>query len=329
MMTAALRSMDRATSRLVGAPRPRWDAHDPFSCLSPWELTTSEALRVPHRFDLDRGRQLLEFAGLCTLPNAIDSALTLHCHDAALELNQQVRALLVQRGIDPDGHAEFSFYGCHQRDPGRIDLRNHAAFDEAPFDNPSLNMDAAWMPLVNLTLGGDARLLYKGLVMAEPGAGNQNYHRDAPLVTRNEWKLHEPDLPDKQVLLPAHCVVVFVPLVDIDTTNAPTDFLPGSQYADSYMDSLLIGSPEPGDASSGARLPATLCVAAGDAIVFDARVQHAGAAHQGTCRRPLLYFLYSRPWFTVDMQRRLLEEAGVAEPGKIPEQIFPLRSGSS
>ena len=49
--------------------------------------------------NLEGSLQLLEFAGICTVPNAVDSALTTQCHDAALQLTEQVRALLVHRGI--------------------------------------------------------------------------------------------------------------------------------------------------------------------------------------------------------------------------------------
>ena len=64
---------------------------------------------------------------------------------------------------------------------------------------------------------------------------------------------------------------------------------------------------------------------AGDATVFDIRVQHAGGANRSTGRRPLLYHVYARPWYTLPLHVRLLEEGGFAEPGKVAERLFRLR----
>lgn len=333
-ISALVRSADRATSRFIGAPRPRWDAAEPFACLMPWELTSKDALTVPPRrqpdgtetiADLDNecGSQLLEYAGVCTISRAIHPALAARCCAAAHDLTQDVRQLLVQRGVDPDGPDGFSFFGAHQRDPGRMDLRNHFAMDEAPFDDSALNEAAVWMPLVHDVLGTDAHLMFKGLVMAEPGTGDQGYHADTPLVSRGEWARQQPQ-DSRGALLPAHCLVVFVPLVDLVDANGPTSFLPGSQHMTSYTSSLVAEASEPG--TSGVRLPASLAVDAGDAIVFDARVQHAGAPNRSGERRPLLYLVYARPWFTVEYHRRLLEESGLTEPGVYPERIFRLRT---
>ena len=242
--------------------------------------------------------------------------------------------------------------------------------DKSPFDDPSLNENAAWMPLVhqvhyilrcNLAcldrksawvfviemchcreilvpmlflalsptitqvLGSDAQLRYKGLVVAEPGTGNQDYHPDTPYVPRAEWMRHR-TLDTHNTLLPPHCLVVFIPTVDLTDANGPTAFLPGSQHHTLYMENLLAEATEPG-CTSGARLPAVLDVDAGDAVVMDARLQHAGTANRSDTRRTLLYLVYTCKWFTVDLHKRLLEESGLVAPGGggQAEGLFPLR----
>ena len=45
-LSTILRSTDRATARLVGAPQPQWETKEPFACLMPWDLTTKDSLEV-------------------------------------------------------------------------------------------------------------------------------------------------------------------------------------------------------------------------------------------------------------------------------------------
>ena len=178
--SALLRTVDKATVRLTGSPLPKPGAADPFAGLLPWELTTKAALDAPLRPDgaLDAAYSalLLDFAGVCSFRGAVDPELITRCRAAADELTAEVRELVRDQGIDPDDPSGFSFRGAHQRDPGRMDVRNHYKMDVAPFDDPQLNDGAAWMPLVERVLGDDACLLWKGLVVTEPGTDEQDYH---------------------------------------------------------------------------------------------------------------------------------------------------------
>jgi len=216
--------------------------------------------------------------------------------------------------------------------PGRLDLRNVAAMDDpAHFGDPSLNAGtAAWDPLVRAVLGDGAALLWKGLVVTEPGALQQDYHPDGPPVSEAEWAAHEA-LPTSAgglpVDLPAHSLTVFVPLVDLSTLDGaragPTSFLPGTHNAPALR-AIEQELRMPGS-SGGAGLPAVLDVSAGDAIIFNSRLRHAGSANRSTRRRPLLYLVYGREWYSVAMHTRLLEEMGLAVPGARLEQLVPLR----
>ena len=241
------------------------------------------------------------------------------CHATVVELSSELRAKVRERGVDPDGPDGFSFAGVHQRDPGRMDVRNHPSMESEPFSHASLGDDAPWMPLVRSVLGEDCHQLWKGFVVTEPDTGDQAYHPDGPAVPRDVWATHEA-LPERGAL-PPHCLTVFVPLVDLtDGVAGSTVFLPGSHHEALNNAALEAEADDPGS-TGGAGSPASLNVAAGDAIVFNVRVRHAGSANTSDARRPLLYIVYGREWYTTDLHTKLLEDGGFAEPGARAEPL--------
>ena len=121
---------------------------------------------------------------------------------------------------------------------------------------------------------------------------------------------------------PAHSLVVFLPLCDLNETNGPTSFLPGSHQRWT-SDALEAEADAPGSSSAGA--PAILDVDAGDAVIFDSRTQHAGGANRSQRARPILYLVFARPWFDEAMHRRLVGGAG---GGDGVERLFPEFSAS-
>ncbi len=189
-----VRAMDHAMSGLRGAPMPSPMATDPFQGILPFELTNKRALSVPVSVregktiaDVDYSAKLLNYAGLATIPNVVPKDLAKECGTAAKRLTDEVRQLVREQGFDPDDPGGFQFRGAHQRDPGRIDVRNHHSMDAAPFDHALLNQDATFLPVVKRVLGDDCQLIFKGLVVTEPGTDEQAYHPDGPQVSREVW----------------------------------------------------------------------------------------------------------------------------------------------
>ncbi len=76
---------------------------------------------------------------------------------------------------------------------------------------------APWMPIVHKILGEDSLLVHKGCFLSLPGSETQVYHQDG--VHLNQ-KVHKP----------CYAINVFVPLVDYDATNGPTQFCLGTHY---------------------------------------------------------------------------------------------------
>ncbi len=322
--STVLRIVDQATVRVAGSPTPVPGAADPFAGLLPFELTTERALRVPidsNGPDEEYASLLLDFAGVCTFQRAVAPEVVERCRVAAVDLSEELRDKVRARGIDPDGPNDFSFVGVHQRDPGRMDVRNHPAMGTEPFADEALGEAAPWMPVIKRMLGSDCRLLWKGFVVTEPGTADQAYHPDGPPVPREVWEAHEPEALKQRGALPPHCLTVFVPLVSlVDGSPGATKFLPGSHHEVLNVAALETEAEEPGS-TGGAGSPATLHVAEGDAIIFNNRVRHAGSANTSNSRRPLLYLVFGRKWYTEDVHRQLLEDGGFAEPGGRVESL--------
>ena len=293
--------------------RPPAPSGDPLQLL-PWELTSPAALET--RGDAARDADLLSYSGVVVRRNAVCRDAVAVARMRAEELAAEATRRATARGADAgDASAGFHFADASQRGPFRLDLRLGAALDAPPFD--ALELGAIW-PQVRAALGEDAVLRRRGLVVGLPGASDQAYHADAPRVPPEVWAEHEAKSPTQ----PAHSLVVFLPLCDLNEENGPTSFLPGSHQRWT-SDALEAEADAPGSSSAGA--PAMLDVDAGDAIVFDSRTQHAGGANRSQHARPILYLVFARPWFDEKLHRRLVGGAG---RGDGAERLFPEFSSS-
>ena len=295
--------------------RPPAPSGDPLQLL-PWELTSPAALEVGS--DSARDADLLAYAGVVVRRKAVCRIAVAACRARAEALAAEATRRATARGADAgDASAGFHFADASQRGPFRLDLRLGAALESPPFD--ALDLAAIW-PQVRAALGEDAVLRRRGLVVGLPGASDQAYHADAPRVPPEVWTEHESAARTQ----PAHSLVVFLPLCDLNEENGPTAFLPGSHQRWT-ADALEAESSAPGSSTAGA--PAILDVDAGDAIIFDSRTQHAGGANRSAAARPILYLVFARPWFDEAMHRRLVV-GGDGGGGDGAERLFPEFSAS-
>lgn len=138
-------------------------------------------------------------------------------------------------------------------------------------------------------LGGDAQLLFAGVVEAYPydRPHPQEWHRDGQALSS-----------DPTVQLAPHCLNLFVPLVDITDEVGPTEFWLGTHIEAAYkklqVEQQISTTPKPGPNGSTIRVLAP----AGSAILFDYRTIHRGAANSSGTPRRVLYLTYARKWFT-------------------------------
>ena len=295
--------------------RPPAPSGDPLQLL-PWELTSPAALEV----DSSHDGALLSYAGVVVRRNAVCRDAVGVCRARAEELAAEATRRAAAAGADAgDASAGFHFADASQRGPFRLDLRLGAALESPPFD--ALDLGAIW-PHVRAALGEDAVLRRRGLVVGLPGAEDQKYHADAPRVPPDVWAEHE----STAEVQPAHSLVVFLPLCDLNEENGPTAFLPGSHQRWT-SDALEAEADAPGSSTAGA--PAIMDVHAGDAIIFDSRTQHAGGANRSKHARPILYLVFARPWFDEAMHRRLVVGGDGGGGGDGADRLFPEFSSSS
>ena len=142
-------------------------------------------------------------------------------------------------------------------------------FSKSEFYAPELLMD-----LIHELIGEKIIINSLGLVNALPGAEMQHTHRDNP----NLFEIGGPKMIERGL---PYAITVGIPLVKTNNICGGTRFWPGSHlhadqesgiYEDVYCDQ-------------------------GDVILFDYRVLHCGLPNLSNHARPMIYNVYSRPWF--------------------------------
>lgn len=136
------------------------------------------------------------------------------CYAASTDHYDKVMYTVKARSL----HHELAdgFDVLRERGKGRYDMEL-PQFDSQEYSFLTDPKKAAWMPIVHKILGEDAILVHKGCFLSLPGSETQVYHQDGV-------HLH------KKIQKPCHAVNVFIPLVDYDMSNGPTQFCLGSHY---------------------------------------------------------------------------------------------------
>jgi ectoine hydroxylase-related dioxygenase (phytanoyl-CoA dioxygenase family) len=148
----------------------------------------------------------------------------------------------------------------------------------APYDRPELFASPPLLAIARATLGVEAIVNSLAVVIALPGAAEQRVHVDHSMLF--------PGDEAASMSAPPYALTAIIPLLDLDESTGSTEVWPrGPQLA--RPDLWL--SKEPGSTV----LPLKL----GDAVLIDYRVCHCGTPNPGRVPRPVLYIVYSRPWF--------------------------------
>ena len=95
----------------------------------------------------------------------------------------------------------------------------------------------------------------------------QNFHSDGDHLTRSKHA-------------PPYGLNVFIPLVDLDVLNGPTELCPGTHVLGHFDDSVQSILP---------------CIPAGQTLLFDFRLRHRGMGNNSTAARPVVYLTYATP----------------------------------
>lgn len=159
-------------------------------------------------------------------------------------------------------------------------------------------------------LGSGFILNSLGSVAALPGATDQHVHRDHP----NIYSLNLGRLPNRSVdhlLMPPFAITMAIPLVALTEETGNTRYWPGTHL--SFVD------PEDMPAAGGIDFTAEL----GTCFLFDYRIIHGGRANKSQIIRPLLYNVYSKPWFRDCVNFQSLDPLSVTpeQVSEVPEEF--------
>jgi hypothetical protein len=248
--------------------------------------------------------EVFNHAGVCVFPDgAMDAAETQQCRTEFEAEFVRIKSALAAQQVDEQ--APFFFNEVCSRMPGRYDVRGVGVPGRGSFDlaedaeEGAQPAPAPWSDFIHRVLGDQAVELWRGVVNNSFGSQTQRWHRDGECLWNTAGHL------------PAHCITVFVPLVDVTGELGPTGFYPGSHditMAHRYegvWEQNLAGQLGASSTESYRRCPLPTCeplVAAGGAVAFDYRVVHRGTGNTGSVcgghiDRPVLYFVYAAPWF--------------------------------
>lgn len=224
----------------------------------------------------ERAAEMFDATGVCWFEEALPPTLVDECCESYEPRRVEIDAALAARGVDL--HTQFRFDEICRRRYSRYDVRGYG-ISGRPFQDPLLWSAAQWMPFVRCVLGPDACERWRGVVDNRPGSDMQGWHRDGDHVFEH-------------VHLPPHCLTIWIPLVDVhDESCGPTQFYPGSHAtwrAEQYV----------GLAEDECHLPnCTPRLDRGSVLAFDYRVIHRGTPNTSSAGRPILYIVFSRPWF--------------------------------
>jgi hypothetical protein len=151
---------------------------------------------------------------------------------------------------------------------------------KGPMLDPRLWANPLLMTILKQLLGEDFLIDSIACIVSLPGAENQEPHRDHGKLFKEE--------PDLNCNLLPFGIIVGIPLVDLTPEKGTMNIFPGIRR-----------DPK----ANRSELPA---VSRGDCYLVDYRTKHQGTANRSNEWRPVIYIVYSRPWFidTVNFRRQ-------------------------
>lgn len=147
---------------------------------------------------------------------------------------------------------------------------------ETPFNNKKLYANPLVMPIIERVLGDSCIINSYGSVVSLPGAEDQNMHYDHPFLFGDD---------ELDPLVPSYAITAIVPLVDITEQTGATVMMKKSHRLPSDL------KPEYGAE------PVYPYTSTGSVVLMDYKLRHAGQANRSDTARPIMYNIYSRPWF--------------------------------
>lgn len=210
------------------------------------------------------------------------------------------------RGGDLQVGMEHGFQEVVQRAQGRYDLHWGVNGVEHFLDKD--NILNKFLPFVHEVFGGAhmTKMDFNGCLMSLPGAKEQLWHVDGEHLYTSEPNLacygstqQDKFFKDNSAILPAHCLNIFVPLVDVEGRNGGTEFCLGSHFHSKFMAEDIVWQDDSWKERIGFEGEILqIKVNAGEVLAFDYRTLHRALEHGGKNPRPLLYYTFTKRWFS-------------------------------
>jgi len=225
---------------------------------------------------------------------------------------------------------EHGFKEIVLRAPGRYDMQWKIDGEKHFLDEEMIL--SKFMPFVHEVLGGPqmTNMNFNGCLMSLPGAKEQLWHVDGEHLFTSEDNFKcvgkenidffkkTDSVPDS--ILPAHCLNIFIPLVDVESNNGGTEFCLGSHFHTKFFNDSIVWQDSTWKDRIGFKGDVlAIKVNAGEVLAFDYRVLHRALEHGGKEVRPLLYYTFTKRWFSDAMNFADLPSLTLAD-GKISEK---------
>ncbi len=211
---------------------------------------------------VDQARTSLVRSGIVVLRRAVDRSALSSAHRAIVESLCSLDADAAKRQGVRVGDGRYMV---------TLDLN-------PPFDKPELFASAPLLAVARATLGVDAIINSFAVVIAFPGAKAQRPHVDHRMLF--------PGDEAASMSAPPYALTAIIPLLDLDESTGSTEVWPHGP-----------NMPTPDLWTSNPSGSTVLPLALGDVGLIDYRVCHGGTPNPGLVPRPILYIVYSRPWF--------------------------------
>jgi hypothetical protein len=181
---------------------------------------------------------------------------------------------------------------------------------EGPFVDPALIGNPLALQVIAAMLDGDVTCSFYASDTPLPGSDYQAAHWDGQDL-----------FPGVPVTLPPYAFVLDVPLVDFTSENGPLEIWP---YGTHLMTSVQLRSGSkltdeerltPIQRFASEWNPEPVLMSAGSLLIRDCRMWHRGSPNRSTAPRPMLAFMYHRPWYRFgEIQFRPEVFDGLPEP---------------
>ena len=191
---------------------------------------------------------------------------------------------------------------------------------------------STFMPFVREILGGEKMTVmnFNGCLFSLPGAREQLWHIDGEHLFTSEpgfrpcgsqeVEFFRRDMTES--ILPAHCLNIFVPLVDVESDNGGTEFCLGSHFHTKFFSDDIVWQDSQWKDRIGFKGDVlALKVNAGEVLAFDYRVLHRALEHKGREIRPVLYYTFTKRWFSDAMNFASLPSLRLAEGKMLTEKV--------